>query len=292
MRLLLKKLWLIAGNTMTALMSLFSVLLFSSYKVAKQIKRQSKGVDKDRKAFVLGNGPSLKEILTTPKMNEELLEGEVIVTNRFAICEDFKKLKPHYYILMDPAFFSEGFVEKDATVSAMYEALNNVDWNMLLFLPKEADIEVVERYLTNSCVQIIQYNGTTVIGPKCFQNWIYRHGMGLPNSRNIIIPAIMLMINMGYNKIYVYGAEFSWTKSIDVDPRNNRVFLNDGHFYNNDNIHYYEKGWYRWYLDTIVQMLYGTEQLAIYAESRGIKVINRTKGSFIDAFEYENPDEI
>lgn len=292
MRVLLKKLWFIAGNTMTALMSLLSVLLFSSYKVAKQIKRLSKTVNTNQILYVLGNGPSMKDILATPKLYDELLEGDVIVTNRFAICEDFIKLKPHYYILLDPTFFCEEIIVKDSGIRTMYDALNKVDWPLVLFLPKGANMNVVNKYLRNTQIRVVRYNDTTVIGPKCFQNWIYRNRLGLPNSRNVILPAIMLMVNMGYHKIYVYGAEFSWTKSIDVDPRNNKVFLNDGHFYQNDNIHYYEKGWYRWYLDTIVQMLSGTEQLAIYAESRGVKVINRTKGSFIDAFEYENPDEI
>ena len=100
------------------------------------------------------------------------------------------------------------------------------------------------------------------------------------------------MINMGYKQIYLYGAEFSWTKNIDVDPENNKVFLNDSHFYNKTDIVYYNNGWYKWYLEAVVEMLDGTERIASYADEMKVKIFNRTKGSFIDAFEYENPDNL
>ena len=116
--------------------------------------------------------------------------------------------------------------------------------------------------------------------------------MGIPSTRNVLIPAIQLMINIGYKELYLYGAEFSWTKTIDVDPKNNKVFMNDRHFYNKEDIHYYEKGWYKWYLEAIIDMLGGMDQLTKYALSRKVRIINRTKGSFVDAFEYENPDLI
>lgn len=292
MRQILKKLWLWYGMMMKTLMSLLSVLLFSSWRLARRINMLAKTVDTSRKAFVLGNGPSLKDVLHTPKLFEELTQGDVMVTNRFAISDNFRKLRPHYYILLDPAFSNEDFINSDASVREMYDALNEVDWPLVLFLSKETNIEIVKRYLVNSKIQVIQYNGTTIIGPKRFQNWLYKHGMGVPSSRNVIIPAIMMMINIGYKNIYIYGAEFSWTKNFDVDPRNNRVFLNNGHFYKDEDIIYCNKGYYHYYLKCVDEMLTGTEQIAIYAENCGAHVINRTKGSFIDAFDYENPDTI
>ncbi len=298
MREILKTLWIWGGNAMTATMSLFAVLFFSSRKVARKLNKLSNEADKTRKAFVLGNGPSLNDVLSKSILRQELEQGDVIVTNRFAISADFTHIKPHYYILMDPLFFDEASVKNDPSMQEMYEAFNRVTWPMILFLPKEANLKIVSNYLHNLKVNVVLYNGTTVVGPVKFQNYMYRHGMGLPNSRNIILPALMLMINIGYKNIYLYGAEFSWTKNFDVNPKNNRVFLNDRHFYKTDDVLYddpsytYDKGYYRWSLESIAEMLRGTEMIATYAESQGTNVINRTKGSFIDAFEYENPDNI
>lgn len=41
------------------------------------------------------------------------------------------------------------------------------------------------------------------------------------------------MMLLGYESIYLYGVEFSWTKTMDVDPSNGKMFFNDGHFYEN-----------------------------------------------------------
>ena len=244
MKTILKRFWLASGFVIKALMSIMSVLLFSSRKIAWRLKVLSKEVDTQKKIFVLGNGPSLKGALNTPKLRQEIESGEVIVTNRFAVSDDFNKLKPRYYILMDPKFFEEEFIKTDPSVKVMYDAMNRVDWPLTLFLIKGANLKVVHRYLTNTNIQVELFNGTTIIGPKCFQNFMFRTWMGLPSSRNIIIPAILMMINLGYKKIYLYGAEFSWTKNIDVNPQHNRVFLNNGHFYKESDIIYNEKGWY------------------------------------------------
>lgn len=298
MRELLKKLWIGSGNALSAIMSFFAVLFFSSHTVARKLRKKGKELNTSKKAFVLGNGPSLKEVLETPKLRKELEEGDIIVTNRFATSDEFYKLKPAFYILMDPLFFDEQEIEKDITSKEMYEAFNKVDWQMTLFLPKEASLVVVNKYLHNPSVDVLLFNGTTIIGPSRFINRMFRKGLGLPNSRNIILPALMLMINFGYKNVYLYGAEFSWTKNFDVDPKDNKLFLNDRHFYKTNNVitvdpaYKFDKGYYRWSLESIAEMLKGTETIALYASSVGVHVFNRTKGSFIDAFDYENPDMI
>ncbi len=291
MRELMKKMWIGAGDAVNTLMSVTAALLFSSRKVARSLREYAKGIDTSRKAFVLGCGPSLKEVLSTPSLMEELQKSDVIVTNRFAVSDDFHKLRPRFYILLDPAFYDESFIKNDPSVRAMYESMNKIDWPMTLFLSKVTNMDVVKNYLNNPNVNIELFNATTIFGPDRFQIKMFKKWLGIPTSRNVIIPALMILINFGYNSIYLYGAEFSWTKNFDVDPSNNRVFENSRHFYN-EKKQYFEKGEYRLYLKHIDEMLYGTEQIAKYAEDIGTRILNRTKGSFIDAFDYENPDTI
>ena len=292
MREKMKKMWLGAGTVAKTLMSLTAVMLFSSRKISRLLCDFSKGIDTSRKAFILGCGPSLKEVLATPKLFEELQNNDVMVTNRFALSEDFYKLKPQYYILLDPAFCVEENIMKDPSIQAMYASINKVDWVMTLFLSQRANISVIQQFVTNKNVALYKYNATTVIGPLKLQNLMYRKGLGIPTSRNVIIPALELMINFGYKNIYLYGFEFSWTKNFDVDPRNNRVYESSKHFYNDPDIQYFERGMYRDYLRHIDEMLFGTEQMAYFAESEGTSVVNRTRGSFIDAFPYENPETL
>lgn len=79
---------------------------------------------------------------------------------------------------------------------------------------------------------------------------------------------------------------------MDIDSRNGMMFFNDRHFYSNTEIRYFGKGGYKWWLEAIVESLNATEQVEKFAKSINAKIINRTKGSFIDAFEYENIDTI
>ena len=294
MKQLLKKLWISAGNLMTALMSLFAVLLFSSRKVARNLRTISKNVDTTRKAFVIGNGPSFKEVLSQQSLVQELIDGDTIVCNGFALSDVFEIIRPRYYVMLDPELFNEERIEIDESIKTMYQRFECVDWPMILFLPKGTNLKVVKKRIKNYKIQICLFNATTVVGPPSFRNRIYRNNLGLPNSRNVILPALMLMINFRYQNVYLYGADFSWAKNFDVDPRNNKLFLNDGHFYKTNNVIYedstypYEKGYYRFFLECVALMLRGTEMIAEYADNEGIKVTNRTRGSFIDAFDYEN----
>lgn len=272
------------------LISVVAILLFSPIKVAIIISKMKS--DRGCDAFVLGNGPSLKEILCSQERLNEVLAGESIVMNSFANSDYFKKIRPRYYILLDPIFFDDNNLRNNESDRSVITSINNVDWEMTLFLVHGHNSKVLNNLITNPLIKIVKYNATRVIGYKWFQNMIYRLNLGIPSSRNVIIPALMVMMNIGYKKLYLYGAEFSWTKTIDVDPQNNRVFINDKHFYNANNVQYMSEGWYKWYLEAIVDMLNGMDQIAKYARMRSVKIINRTKGSFIDAFEYENPDTI
>ncbi len=288
----LKKIWMFSGRAMNMLMSLIAILLFSSRRTAKKVRKLNDKKNAGKKAFVLGNGPSLNKVLATSTLYEELKNSSIIVTNRFAICDGFFSLRPNYYILLDPAFFNEETILGDPSIQNMYEALNRIDWPMSLFISYHANDIVLAKYLHNNNIKIIRYNDTTIVGSDGFQNYMYRHCLGIPSSRNIVIPAIMMMINLGFGSIYLYGVEFSWTKNIDVDPNNNKAFLNNSHFYNSKDVLHYDKGWFKWYLEAIVEMLTGLEKVETFAKSRDVKIINRTKGSFIDVFEYENPDNL
>lgn len=278
------------GKFRDMIVSMLTIPLFSSFRTAFRFRKLR--VEQNRPCFVIGNGPSLKEVFNNESLLNEIVESDCIVTNRFANSEFFPILKPKYYLLLDPAFFSMQRMKDDESINTIYYNLQKVDWKMTLFLKNGEKVDNFIRMIDNPLIRVVHFNATKVVGYNWFQNFNYKANLGIPSSRNVIISALQLMINVGYKSIYLYGAEFSWTKTIDVDPRNNKVFLNNQHFYSDNEILYREKGWYKSYLIYVAEMLEGVYQVEKYANYCGVRIINRTKGSFIDAFEYENPDNL
>lgn len=280
--------------------SLFLVLVYN-HKGAERKVRLLRKDRQGRAATLLANGPSAKEIVTERK---DLLENtDLMVLNDFGNTEMFFELKPAYYILLDPAYFdyefkNPGLNEKNSYESRTQERMlmdnfKKVDWKMTLFFPsiyKEKAVKAL--FDANPSIDVVPYYATRILGYEGFQNYMYKRFQGVPSSRNVIIPAMMLMVQLGYKTVYLYGCELSWTKTMDVDLENGRMFFNDRHFYSKDEIRYFGKGAYLWWLEAISEMLRGVDQVAKFATANGVHIVNRTKGSFIDAFDYENPDTV
>lgn len=276
------------------LTSLFDVFCFG-HPFLKRVKLSPS----KKYVSVLANGPSAKEIINDKP--ELLAGGDLLSMNDAAASDFFASLKPNYYILLDPAYFGGSWLGDkeltentfDKTLTKMNENLLNVNWPMTLLLPssKKAN-EFARRFKDHENVKVVRYNASRIQGFERYKMWAFKKGWGVPSSRNIIIPAILLMIGAGYDNIYLYGAEFSWTKYMDVDSENGLLFMNDRHFYSKDQIRFFGKGAYRLRLLHITEMLGGLESIAEYAKRKGVNVINRTKGSFIDAFTYQNPDSL
>lgn len=282
------------------IVSIFLIIVFNRFGVARKL-RKCRDDRAGKAATILANGPSVCEIIN--KKNDLLDGTDVLVLNYFGNQDVFFKLKPRYYVLIDPAFFdynytNNGLEEKGnkqghVAIEQLINNLKKVNWPLTLFFPDSSNARKAKtKYSKNKNIEIVLFNGTRVVGFRSFQNWMYKLGKGIPSSRNVIIPSMILLIILGYKKIYLYGCELSWTKTMDVDPENGQMFFNDRHFYSKDEIRYFGKGAYLWWLESISEMLRGIVQVAKFAKEYNVKIVNRTKGSFIDSFEYENPDTI
>ena len=300
MRDFLKSLYFAVIQFAQTLVTLIVIAAVNKIGISRKIGLLRKTV-KDRPVSILSGGPSAKEVLSE---RQDLLEGtDLLVLNFFGNTDYFFQYKPSYYVLLDPSFCNVNYVNKGLNENETNESrtqemllvdnLNRVDWPLILFVPyQKGGGRVAGSAIDNPNIKMIQYHGTRIMGFNWFQNMMYRHNQGLPSSRNVIIPSMILMANIGYKKMYLYGCEFSWTKTMDVDLKNGRMYFNDKHFYSEEEIRYFGKGAYLWWLDGISEMLHGVEQVAQYAQKIGAHIVNRTKGSFIDCFDYENPDTI
>ena len=83
-----------------ALISLFRVFL--RFRFRSDLNRL--GPDSGE-LFILANGPSLREELD---LHAELLAGKSLMcVNQFALSEDYAKIRPQHYVLLDIGFFVE-----------------------------------------------------------------------------------------------------------------------------------------------------------------------------------------
>ena len=296
----LKNLYFIIIKLFKTIVSLFCIVFFNQCGTARYIRKQR--IDrKGRAVSIIANGPSARDIVNNRR--DLLKDTDLLVLNNFGNQDYFFELKPKYYILLDPIFFDLSFINKGLDEKTnngswnegkkLKENFIKVDWDMTLLLPSGwTNTNVLKQYANNTHIKVVQYNATRVLGFDGFQNRMYYRGEGIPSSRNVIIPAMIALGIMGYKTIYLYGCEFSWTKTMDVDHKNGKMFYNDSHLYSNDENRYFGKGAYLWWLKVITEDLEATDQVAKFANKYGIHIVNRTKGSFIDSFDYENPDKL
>lgn len=242
----------------------------------------SKVANHNDSIIIMGNGPSLND--TISQHGDILKSTPTLAVNFAANAPQFTELRPRFYVLADPHFF---IAVNDPNVMKLINNLSIVDWEMTLFIPFEAKKRGFN--INNKNVKIEYFNFLAVEGFKWIENASYSSGRGMPRPRNVLIPAIMIAIKMGYKTIYITGADHSWTKTLSVNE-NNEVISIQPHFYKEDEQE--EKrirvDYLKHPLPKIIYSFYlafnAYHKIQEYAKRKGINIYNSTPDSFIDAF--------
>ena len=266
-----------------SVVSVMSVFLFSSRKAAKRIKMLQK-TNKKNSCVILGNGPSLKNSIKGKEV--AFSDMDTVAVNLFCTTDAFQAIKPKYYVLTDPAFFDDNVTEERVKQeqTKLKEGLSLVDWRMILFLPSINKNSKMTEQLANSNVEVFYYNLTPLEGFLSLQHAYFKRNLGMPTAMNVLCAAIFLMINVGYKKIYLLGADHSWLSSFFIND-DNEVILGDKHFYGDQTIKCpYSLS--KWLYNQHVGFK-SHERLEEYARYRNVEVLNATKGSYIDAYKRE-----
>ena len=241
----------------------------------------------DEELVILGNGPSLNDTMANNK--EFLLARHLLAVNFAANTPIFTELKPKFYMLTDPVFFNR--MELDNVQQLWRNFAETVDWEMTLFIPTKAKKkgDWFNNVIKNKNITICTYNMTPVEGVQWFENMAYNHHWGMPRPRNVLIPSIMQGIAMRYKTIYLAGADHSWLKTLSVDD-DNRVVSIQPHFYKEakSEEERIKKDYMNIPLHQVLESMYIAFRtyhvIRRYADYRGVKVINITPNSFVDAF--------
>ncbi len=233
------------------------------------------------KLIIMGNGPSLSQ--TIADHSALLMHNPTMAVNFAANTEEFFRLKPRYYILADPHFFES----EHENVVRLRQNLTRIDWEMTLFIPVKAHLNIKDAPAT---LKIERYNPIGIEGYEWFERMAYNSGRGMPRPRNVLIPAIMVGILIGYKEIIITGADHSWTSTLSVDSRN-RVVSVQPHFYKESTSEQqrissvYEGVKLHEIIHSFYVAFKAYHDIECYARKRGVRILNATPGSFIDAFE-------
>ena len=281
----------------------FDTLLFFATMAVKEDFRNhvaragAQNMNPSGKILILGNGPSLGEQLPRLISEKASEQGDVMAVNFFSLSEDFTTLKPKYYVLSDPQFFRRaGYNER---IEAMYKALaENVSWPMTLYVqyynPEKFDYAAAIGHNPN--IKIVKFHTTLFRGFRNVEFWCYRHGLGSGNFGTVVQNGEFIAMLLGYRTIELYGVDHTLLEGLTVNEKNQLCRIKS---------HYYDKTpqpaepiyvnattpprpyTMATYLAETAELFRGHEVLAEYARTQGVRIINRTKDSMIDAYERE-----
>ena len=212
---------------------------------------------KSDKCYICGNGPSLK------KVDLDTLDGDTIVMNNHWKIGDSFQMTPTFYLLADDAF--------------KYKEYEEHFWGMMNYRPEIPHIMTVkmgpkmETYSGNAKVFYFSPLSSTY---KCGRNNDFTKNV--PNAFNVVSWAILLAIYLGYKEVYLLGCDYSLFASRYLQ-------------------HAYDKNGEKVACpvplrDMLFKYSITTEihyQIAKYAEEMGVKVVNLTKETVLDAYEVD-----
>ena len=230
--------------------------------------------------IVLGNGPSLKTSIE--KHPEFFTKHSLVCVNSFSTTEEYSKLKPSYYVILDPGFW---FGDGDIVNSTIEGLKTKTTWTVYLLIPPIAkqSKKFTDLAKQNSNIKITYFNYTVYKGFKGIGNWLYSHNLAMPQCQNVMVASLFLSVNIGFKQIYLFGADHTWHETLYVNDEN-IVCLKHLHFYDGK-----EKPDYR----PFYKGIHLKETFNMYEVfTTFAKIFNASEISFIDAFERVNMDNV
>lgn len=233
---------------------------------------------------ILGNGKSLNE--NTFQVNPQI---DYMVVNRHVLSDTYGSIKPLFYVIADPFFFTH-----KKGLSVLKQINNKTSWRMYLCVPFSHENRILlKEMIQNTNIQIKFYNTCSFVGINRVAYYLYKHQLSMPVLQNVLVACIMLGIYMQYLQIELYGVEHTWTKYLSVHD-DNLVYLENPHFFDKEpvdskplkDIQLTNEYPFFLILENYSRMFRSYWEIKNFLKQTNSKVqiINKTRGSFIDAF--------
>jgi hypothetical protein len=200
--------------------SIKTLIISKHFKDTKALKDSFK----NKNAFVLANGPSLKKIdLEKIKQRQKEFKSKVICVNSF-IGKLNSKLIPDFYVLSDPLYF--GLDQELSTEETLKEIKRDLELieknNVTLFIPlkfkNKLNIKTNVYYFNDIELRRFNKNIIDITRPRGYLSvTAYK--------------ALSVACYLGFKKIYIAGFDNDYFKTFEVDKKN-KLFFKDNHAYN------------------------------------------------------------
>ncbi|MGQ0829619.1 MAG: 6-hydroxymethylpterin diphosphokinase MptE-like protein [Bacteroidota bacterium] len=244
----------------------------------------------EESCLILGNGPSLN--VSLQKHPEFFKQHKLICVNSFSITDLYELLKPSYYVILDPRFW---FADDQVNISSIESIKIKTKWQLTLFVPYLAKkSNRIKTIIDNPNIRIHYFNYTVFKGFESIAFRFYKQNLAMSQSQNVLVGALFLSINMGFKKIYLFGADHNWHNTLFVTEANIPCIKNV-HFYETEEQVEYRplyKGPHTteiFRMDEILEALsktfYGYYAINRYAKHMNCDVYNANENSAIDSFE-------
>lgn len=280
----------VVKNIERSIVSLYNYCIYLCYRILERCKYGNYYFPYcerliDKRVYVLANGPSLNKELSDLLNNAEFLLSSKFVLNSFVETDLYFKLKPEFYCIADPGFFTDG--ERNSYLKSLIVAINErTSWNISLFVPYEG-LAYIQKFITNKIIKIIPISSLLYKGFDKFKYMAYKNGVAVPSFVNVTIMIEYILLNLGCKDIRLYGVDHTFTDGLAVDS-DNYLCLTDKHFYG---VNIRRVTDWTGHNLTVAEYLFNKgltfkehENMRGYADYLGAQIINCTKRSMIDAY--------
>ena len=230
---------------------------FKYRKAFKEAKRNGELRKKDRKSdvlYVCGNGPSLR------KVDMKDIDCDYLVVNDFYRFEKKNpENPPKYYMLLDDAYLRPGFEDRYKGVfDPGFKTTYIITGTMKQTLDRDHPDLKEDIYYFCPFGKLYSHKMKPDYRKMCSRSW------------NVVCEAILFGMYLGYKEIRLLGCDYS-------------VFVKNAHFYSTAQIHpELRKGLFKYCFTTQVHY-----EIAKYAKKNGIRIINMTSETLLDAYEID-----
>tara|TARA_B110000259_G_scaffold79434_1_gene93036 strand:+ start:6242 stop:7159 length:918 start_codon:yes stop_codon:yes gene_type:complete len=198
--------------------SIKTLIISKHFKDTKALKDSFK----NKNAFVLANGPSLKKIdLEKIKQRQKEFKSKVICVNSF-IGKLNSKLIPDFYVLSDPVYFGlDQELHTEETLKEIKIDLELIEKNNItLFIPlkfkNKLNIKTNVYYFNDIELRRFNKNIIDITRPRGYLSMT-------------AYKALSVACYLGFKKIYIAGFDNDYFKTIEVD-KENRIYYKEEHY--------------------------------------------------------------
>ena len=244
--------------------------------------------------FILANGPSLKKDLE--RYGEEMASHDKLCVNFMGSSELYEKLKPNICVFIDEAFFAPKeklSADLNARVEELVRALvSKTSWHLEVVVPcGERNSRLVSQLSGNTNISVLFFESRIPM-PMDSEDWSgWLRNLHAAPGQNVLVTATYLGIFWRYPEVYLLGADMSLHAQVKIEQETNLLYVDDEHYYGKERRYVYND-----VAQTIHRRL--SESMREYqivfrwfdllrklADYAGVRVINASSYSWIDAFE-------